>query len=114
LVSTQQHDAPFKNPPADLEEVEVTDPTHPLFGRRFPILSISHPPHYPGHVFVAYREGVCLRIAVAATNLGLARSSRPCTKLTRAALLDLLCLVKECAASCPDQPNASGPGSPTI
>src|SRR3954447_13697438 len=55
--TTQQPDAPFQNPPPpDPEQVEVTDPSHPLYGRRFQVLSISHPPHGPGHVVVAYRN----------------------------------------------------------
>jgi hypothetical protein len=90
----------------------VTDPTHPLFGRRFRVISISHPPHRPGHVVVAYREGMRLRIPVLSTDLALGNASLPRTKLTRAALLDLLSLVKECEDSCPDQRSASGADSP--
>src|SRR5262249_11676553 len=66
---TQQHDAPFQNPAADPEEIEVTDPTHPLYGRRFPVLSISHPPQRLGHVVVAYRGFMRLRLPVQATRL---------------------------------------------
>ncbi len=90
----------------------MTDPTHPLFGRRFRVVSISHPPHRPGHVTVAYREGMRLRIPVPATNLVLSNTAATRTKLTRAALIDLLSLVKECAASCPDQRSVSGASSP--
>src|SRR3954454_11710777 len=47
--TTQQHDAPFQNPPPlDPEVIEVTDPAHPLYGRRFQVLSISHPSQPPG------------------------------------------------------------------
>jgi len=91
----------------------VTDPSHPLFGRRFRVVTISHPPHRPGHVTVAYREGMRLRIPVVATNLAPGGVLLPRTKLTRAALLDLLGVVKECEASCPDRRNASGADSPT-
>ncbi len=91
----------------------MTDPTHPLFGRRFQVLSITHPPGHPGHVFVAYRYGTRLRIPVLATDLAPSSPARPRTKLTRAALLDLFSLVKECEATCPDQLSASGTGSPT-
>ena len=42
------HDTPLNNPPqSPPEEVEVTDPTHPLFGRRFTVLSISRQPREP-------------------------------------------------------------------
>jgi hypothetical protein len=90
----------------------VTDPTHPLYGRRFPILSVSHPPHHPGHVVVAYRDFMRLRIPVLATSLVPGCTSTPRTKLTRKALLDLLALVQECAAPCPAPPDPSGTDSP--
>ncbi len=90
----------------------MTDPTHPLFGRRFRVVSISHPPRRPGQVTVAYRQGMRLRIPVLATNLVPGTAASPRSKLTRVALLDLLALVKECEASCPVPPGASGPDSP--
>ena len=82
-------------------------------GRRFQVVSISHPPHRPGHVTVAYRDGMRLRIPVGATNLAPSTLALPRSKLTRAALLDLVAALKECEASCPDQTHASGPGPPT-
>ena len=91
----------------------MTDPTHPLFGRRFRVLSVTHPPGRPGHVLVAYRHGACLRVPVLATDLAPRASALPRTKLTRAALLDLLALMKECEGLCPDPRSASGAGSPT-
>ncbi len=91
----------------------MTDPTHPLFGRRFRVLSISHPRGRPGHILVAYRHGVRLRIPVPATNLAPSNPALPRTKLTRAALLDLLSLVKECEDLWTDKPDVSGAGSPT-
>jgi hypothetical protein len=109
----QQHDALFKNPPDEaFGEVEVTDPTHPLFGRRFPVLSISHPPQRPGHVVVAYRDFMRLRIPVPATNLATHHTPRLRTQFTREALRDLLALLKECEAPCPAHPEGSGAGSP--
>lgn len=37
---------PINNPLLEeVTEVEVTDPTHPLFGRRFPLLSVSYAPN---------------------------------------------------------------------
>jgi hypothetical protein len=90
----------------------VTDPAHPLYGRRFPVLSISHPPQRPGHVVVAYREFMRLRLPVQATNLATAIIVSPGTTFTRAAIVELLALVKECEASCPDDRTASGTPSP--
>jgi hypothetical protein len=91
----------------------VTDPTHPLYGRRFPVLSISHPPQRPGHVIVAYRSFMRLRLPVQATNLAADNGRRLCTTFTRATLLELIALTKECEGPCTDPPSASGNGSPT-
>ena len=91
----------------------MTDPTHPLYGRRFRVLSISHPPQRPGHVVVAYRDFMRLRIPVQATSLASDQTSRPRTKWTRAALRDLLTLMKECDGPCPSLHGQSGAGSPT-
>ena len=112
--SSPQHDALFNNPPDEFpDEIEVTDPAHPLFGRRFPVLSISHPPQRLGHVLVAYRNFMRLRLPVQATNLVADHPSRLRTQFTRAALVDLLALLKECEAPCPAPPENSGSASPT-
>src|SRR5437763_267821 len=112
--TTQQHDALFKNPSDESpDEIEVTDPAHPLFGRRFTVLSISYPPQRPGHVIVAYRDFMRLRLPVQATNLVPDHTPFVRTQFTRAALLDLLALLKECEDPCPAHPGNSGTDSPT-
>ena len=90
----------------------MTDPTHPLYGRRFPVLSISHPLQRPGHVIVAYRDSMRLRIPVQATDRSSNVASRPRTRFTRDALLELLALLKENQAACTDHPGQSGAVSP--
>jgi hypothetical protein len=92
----------------------VTDPTHPLYGHHFLVLSISHPPQRPGHVIVAYRDFMRLRIPVQATSLIADNGRRLRTTITRAALLELVALAKECEGTCTDHPGASGNGSPTV
>jgi hypothetical protein len=91
----------------------VTDPTHPLCGRRFRVLSVSHPPQASGHVVVAYRDGMCLCLPVLATDLAPDNLPAPRTKFTPEALRGFLALVKECEVPCLDHPSASGTGSPT-
>ena len=91
----------------------MTDPSHPLYGRRFPVLSISHSPQRPGHVVVAYRGFMRLRLDGQATSLGADNGCRLRTTFTRAALVELLALAKECAGTCTGHPEASGKGSPT-
>src|SRR5512135_2630191 len=88
-------DTPFNNPPAPTpEEVEVTDPTHPLFGRRFPVLSISRQLQSPPSVLVAYRETMRLRIPVSSTSLA-SQTHTPGTKWAREAVREFLSLVQE-------------------
>jgi hypothetical protein len=93
--------------------IEVTDPTHPLFGRSFQVLLMSHPPQRPGHVVVAYRGSLRLRIPVVATNRTPDNTERGRTKFTRDILLELLALLKEYRAPCADHPGPSGTISPT-
>jgi hypothetical protein len=92
--------------------IEVTDPTHPLYGRRFQVLSISHPPQRPGHFVVAYRGSLRLRIPVLATDRTPDNAARSRTKFTRDTLLELLALLKEYQAACADHPGLSGAISP--
>ena len=80
---------------------------HPLFGRRFSVLSISHPVNGAGHVVVAYRQSMTLRIPHTATNLALSRPSSA-TKLTATAVADLVALAEDCEALCPLLRSTSG------
>jgi hypothetical protein len=93
----------FENP----AEVEVTDPFHPLFGRRFPLISSSSTITGPGYVWVAYRDYMRLRIPLSATSLV---SSGPIsrTKFTRQGLEELLALASEYEGLCQSTPQKSG------
>ena len=85
----------FNNPEEEHRtEIEVSDPTHPLFGRRFALISVSAPLQGPGSAFVSYREYMVLRLPVASTTLAL---SGPVisTKLTADALKELLTIAEE-------------------
>lgn len=88
----------FNNPDEkDQTEIEVTDPTHPLFGRRFTVISVSSPLHGPGFAFVAYRDQIVLRLPVASTTLA---PSRPVisTQLTPDAVQELMTIAEDCEA----------------
>jgi hypothetical protein len=91
--------------------IEVTDPTHPLFGRHFQIISRTRPLHSPGHVFVRYREKMVLHIPVTATNLTLSRETIR-IKLTSQAIEEFISLVNQCEVLCQSTPQASGGNSP--
>ena len=73
----------------------MTDPAHPLFGRRFPVLTVSTSPHTGGYVFVSYRQDLVLRIELAATQVAPSRLAGR-TKLTTVALQELVSLAREC------------------
>src|ERR1700674_839032 len=91
----------FKNPDdAGPTEIEVTDARHPLFGRRFPLISMSASPHAPGHVLVEYRDSMALCIPRASTALAPSQPLVP-TKLSGEAVQELLVVAGECEALCP-------------
>ncbi|UJQ21017.1 Y4bD/Y4pK family protein [Wolbachia endosymbiont of Delia radicum] len=58
---------PFNNQVA--KEITVTDPTHPLFGRTFPVSSFSSTAYKGGNVSVIYRDDITLHIPFFSTNL---------------------------------------------
>src|SRR5439155_22634488 len=102
-ASTTHLHTPINNPPVDdPTEVEVTDPTHPLFGRRFALLSTRPRPHSVGSLFVAYRNTMVLRLPHAATSLVAAPpESEPMPKLTSHAVIELIAFATQCEVLCP-------------
>jgi Family of unknown function (DUF5372) len=91
--------------------IEVIDPTHPLFGQRFPVLSLSRRPGSPGLVTVAYGDDARLRIPLSVTDRADCLLSRPRTKITPEAISELVTLVEEFTGSWRDKPRLSGRGS---
>ncbi len=49
------------------EEVTVTDPGHPLYGRRFTLVSAIPAPGAKGYVHAAYGGDTVLRLPIGAT-----------------------------------------------
>jgi hypothetical protein len=110
----QSSSTPVNNPLVDdPTEIEAIDPTHPLFGRRFALLSTRPHPHSMGYIFVAYRDTMALRLPSVATNLvASAPASAPRTKLTSHAVIELMSIAEQCEVLClVTQPN-SGLDSP--
>jgi hypothetical protein len=95
----------------DPDVIEVTDPTHPLFGRRFPLLQLCRSRHGEGFAEVLYRQHLRLRIPLSSTDRATVSDSHSRTKLTREVIQELIALVMECP-SCRNPPPASGPDSP--
>jgi hypothetical protein len=101
--TTHQVNTPLNHqePEAPPEEVEVTDPTHPLFGHRFEILSVHDAPGLVGHVHVSHRGHMRIRIELRATNLApSAPPTPPATKLTSQAVIELAQLMRQLAERC--------------
>ncbi|MDQ5850463.1 MAG: hypothetical protein M3380_00010 [Chloroflexota bacterium] len=94
-----------------MPDITVTDPRHPLCGRRFPLLSVSQPPLGDGHVFVRYREVMVLRLPVAATTLAAPRPA-PATILTYDAVVALVTLAEQDEGLCRRDPPTCGANSP--
>ena len=89
------------------EVVEVTDPAHPLFGKRFEVVAISRPRDGRQFMLVRYAGTMQLRIPVAATDQVPLEPRGPHAKLSLEAVEDLLAFVKEYEA-CPIDPRMSG------
>jgi hypothetical protein len=104
---------PFQNP-AEGGVIEVTDPTHPLFGRRFALVSGPGPnASGGGHVLVAFRNHILLRLPSAATSLASRPSGGMASKLTIEAMRELVTLTDNSGVeACSSDPSASGSVSP--
>ena len=110
VVTIHQLNTPFQNPALELPaEIEVTDPRHPLYGRRFSVLSLATTPTSAGSLTVSYRDYMRLRIAFSATSLALHRQPSG-AKLTLAAVTELVTQANQCEALCPSPPKRSGTG----
>ena len=96
------------------EEVEVVDPCHPLYGRRYRLISIGNESTTRGackesFARVHYRFGLTLLLPLGVTNLerkGLPRAAP--TKLSLDALQDLIALAEESGGTCPSNLEGSG------
>ena len=99
---------------ANSEEVEVVDPRHPLYGRRYRLISIGKETTTRGackELFarVHYRFGLTLLLPLGVTNLE--RNGLLCaapTKLSLDALQDLIALAEESGGTCPSNLERSG------
>ena len=96
------------------DEIEVVDPRHPLYGRRYRLISIGKETIARGackesFARVHYRFGLTLLLPLGVTNLernGLPRAAP--TKLSLDALQELIALAEESGGTCPSNLEGSG------
>jgi hypothetical protein len=93
-----------------LEEIEVTDPCHPLYGRRFKVNAVTGGDTHSARVYVIYRGDLRLMILREATNLSVLERISPRSKLSTSAVREFLGLVKEYEL-CRSAPAKSGNAS---
>ena len=105
--ATTHRDALFAD--ADLaEEVEVIDPRHPLYRRRFRLLSVVQSQRSAGFVSVEYCLDISLNLPISATSLQAVFTHNVPTKLSLEALGDLLAVAGEREGGCRSSPAMSG------
>ncbi|WP_210161260.1 hypothetical protein, partial [Bradyrhizobium sp. ORS 285] len=96
------------------DEVEVVDPRHPLYGRRYRLISVGKESTKRGackepFARVHYRFGLTLLLPLGVTNLERNTLSRAApTKLDLGALQDLIALAEESEGTCPSNLDRSG------
>ena len=72
-----------------------------MFGRAFPLISVSRSPEQEAHAFVSYQGHMVLQIPLRSTDLSLLTGKNPCLQLTLASIEELINLAKECEELCP-------------
>jgi hypothetical protein len=91
--------------------VEVVDPTHPLFGRSFPLVARTgggSQDRSAGCLLVSYRDSILIKLPLAATHLCSIAAPAARTKLNAEAVQQLLAFVKEYEPPCPSSLKPSG------
>lgn len=83
-------DTPIRWEDDRTELITITDPTHPLHGRSFALMSASSSAGSGRQILVVYRDGVLIRVPAAATSLLPSAADRPSSKLSIEAVRDLI------------------------
>jgi hypothetical protein len=95
-----QADTPIRPLPDQPEKVTVIDPTHPLFRREFALVATTGSA-VNGHAHVVYRGDALLKLPIRATSLSAASPRLPASKLSPAAIRDLIRLSLQAQANRP-------------
>src|SRR5258708_11529938 len=96
MASTSTHlDTPVRLPTGRPEQVTVTDPAHPLYGRTFAVVAPAGTVGASGQVTVLYRGHTLLKIPVVATSLHPAAPCLPSGQLSADSIRALVRLASE-------------------
>jgi len=96
LGCTSTHlDAPVRLPTGRPEQVTVTDPAHPLYGRTFAVVAPASTVGTSGQVTVAYRDDILLKIPVVATSLHPTSPRVPSSKLSADSVRELVRVARQ-------------------
>jgi hypothetical protein len=92
-------DTPVRLPTGRSEQVTVTDPAHPLYGRTFAVVAPSSTVGASGQVTVAYRDDILLKIPVVATSRHPTCPHVPSSKLSADSVRELVRVAREFESS---------------
>jgi hypothetical protein len=92
--------------------VDVVDPAHPLFGRRFRVTLLPYRTPAPQCVFVEFTAGLQIRIPLSATNLRYSPPPGAPLKVSWQSIQELLALSQEWEPPCPSTSHRSGTRCP--
>jgi hypothetical protein len=94
---------------ASPKDVEVIDPTHPLYGRRFRLVSITRGTCSDSRARVEWRFGLTLLLPLEVTNLVPRNEQRTTpTKLSIKAIEELVAVAEGSEGECPSSLGRSG------
>jgi hypothetical protein len=91
-----------------VEDIEVTDPWHPLYGRRFRLVAVTSGARSAQLARVVYRPDIFLLLPISVTDLHPPAICGVPTKLCLEALEDLLRVAAERGEKCRSIPATSG------
>jgi hypothetical protein len=107
-ITIPELNAPFKNKNLERAQiVQIIDPRHPLYGKSFPLLSISEHLSHRSLVSVKLDENTVLRIPLLSTNLS-GNHFFPSCRISLCAVNELISIAKEYEFLCHVIPEMSG------
>jgi hypothetical protein len=95
VATSTQLGTPVRLPTDRPQQVTVTDPAHPLYGRTFAVVAPASTIGASGQVTVAYRGDILLKIPVMATSLDPTSPCLTTSKLSADSVRELVRVARE-------------------